>query len=117
MFIMQPFFVYTCELKCQDIEWVYYVEETPGLGAAAPNKKQGVSGQSMAVSRDLKVMKGGWWMMKKNNTSCIKTGGKAQQGLPLSYCDQGGADGEWLPQESLSESGKGGTAIRRSIEF
>lgn len=33
------------------------IQETPGLGAAAPNKKQGVSGQSMAVSRDLKVAK------------------------------------------------------------
>ena len=31
------------------------IQETPGLGAAAPNKKQGVSGQSMAVSRDLKM--------------------------------------------------------------
>ena len=29
-----------------------------------------------------------------NKTSCNKTGGKAQQGLPLPDCDQGGADGE-----------------------
>jgi len=33
------------------------IQETTGVGAASHNKKQGVSGQSLAVSRDLKVAK------------------------------------------------------------
>jgi len=33
------------------------IQETTGMGATSHNKKQGVSGQSMAVSRDLKVTK------------------------------------------------------------
>ena len=34
------------------------------------------------------------------------TGGKAQQRLPLADVDQGGADGERLPQEPLTEPGE-----------
>merc|ERR1719225_1468023 len=33
------------------------IQETTGVGAASHSKKQGVSGQSLAVSRDLKVAK------------------------------------------------------------
>ena len=32
------------------------LQETTGVGAAQHSKKQGVSGQSLAVSRDLKVI-------------------------------------------------------------
>ena len=85
------------------------------MGAASHSKKQGVSGQSLAVSRDLKVT----IIVAIFTTICsilicevdihdltLCAGGKAQQGLPLADVDQGGADGERLPQEPLTEPGE-----------
>ena len=82
------------------------------MGAASHSKKQGVSGQSLAVSRDLKVtiivatftinlLHCEFYI--HDLTLCA--GGKAQQRLPLADVDQGGADGERLPQEPLTEPG------------
>ena len=85
-------------------------------GQVALNKKQGVSGQSLAVSRDLKVT---IIVVATFTTICsilicevdihdltLCAGGKAQQRLPLADVDQGGADGERLPQEPLTEPGE-----------